>query len=223
MKRLLIIGLFIVFHISSYAQNLDLIVKISGDSIACRIDSITDTQIYFEVKVSKKWIHTYYFKNLVKEFQYGVINEKLHDFAPGTSYIKSKVKIPQYSIENIQNASLKNLELYLVKAQKLKKTGAVLSITGPISAILGILMFNASWAGNFGGPGTAGLGFVMFLGGTGVTLVGLPILITGSSRIRRINKVKESANGLSLDIAPCSQFNLATQNHQLGVTLRIRF
>ena len=182
MKRLILIGFLTVIHLFSSSQNLDLIVNISGDSIACKIDSITDTQIYFEVKVSKKWIHTYYFKNLVKELQYGVINEKLHDFTLGTSYIKSKVKIPQYSIENIQNASLKDLELYLVKAQKLKKTGGILSIVGPVTAITGTLLVS-----NMNTSSSFGLGLIMFLGGIGVTVVGLPILITGSSRVKRIN------------------------------------
>ena len=171
------------------------------------------------MKVSKKWIHTYYFKNLVKELQYGVINEKLHDFTLGTSYIKSKVKIPQYSIENIQNASLKDLELYLVKAQKLKKTGGILSIVGPVTAITGTLLVS-----NMNTSSSFGLGLIMFLGGIGVTVVGLPILITGSSRVKRINNIKSTAyNGLRIDLVPGNQYNYMTQNHQPGISLRISF
>ncbi len=41
-----------------FAQDLDLIVTTKGDSIVCRIDSITETNIYFEMKSQNKWAHT---------------------------------------------------------------------------------------------------------------------------------------------------------------------
>lgn len=130
----------------------------------------------------------------------------------------------KYSQENLEQASVTQLNNYLAKAKKLKKTGGILSIGGPVSAVTGLVMFNASWAGNFGGSFTAGLGLIMFLGGTGLTAVGLPIWITGSCRVSKINNIKSTAyNGLRIDLVPSNQYNYMTQNYQPDISLRIRF
>ncbi|MEJ2596494.1 MAG: hypothetical protein P8100_15515 [bacterium] len=84
-----------------------------------------------------------------------------------------------YSVENLEKSSLEDLQLYLGKAQRLKKTGAILSIAGPATALTGLLLS--------GQESTFPLGFGMLLAGTGVTLIGLPVLATGSSRIKRVN------------------------------------
>ena len=61
---------------SSYAQDLDLIVTAKGDSIACRIDSISDTHIYFEMKSQNKWALTHITHTEVTEYKRNAINEK---------------------------------------------------------------------------------------------------------------------------------------------------
>lgn len=227
MKKVSVIGLILIlltFYQFSFSQNLDLIVRVNGDSIACRIDSITDSQIYFDVKNSNKWIHVDISKDMVTEFQYNVINPDFYDFKSGTSYIKSKRKYPNYTPQNMQSSSLEELELYLIKAKKIKKNGAVLSIAGPLSAAIGFWMFSASWSGSFGNGFTAGLGSVLFLVGSGATIVGIPILLTGSSRVKKIERIKNSKNtGIFIELTPCSFQNNLVQNYQPGVTLRIRF
>lgn len=148
---------------------------------------------------------------------------QLNSFSQNQDLAKEKMP-PKYSLQNLQQASLEDLELYLIKAKKLKKTGARLSIGGPITAVAGFAMFSASWSGNFGGSGTAGAGLIMFLGGAGVTVVGLPILITGSSRVNRINKIKATTyNGIRMDIIPNHLYNSTTQDYYPGVTLRLTF
>ena len=93
MKKIIILGFSLLFQISSFSQNLDLIVTTSGDSIACRIDSITDYRIYFEMKDYNNWIHTDIFKSKVVEYKRNSINKKLFVFKSGTSYIESTKNI----------------------------------------------------------------------------------------------------------------------------------
>ena len=75
----------------------DLIVTTEGDSIACRIDSITDTKIYFEMKVNDHWIHTNNTLKKVSDYKYDAINKSLVIFKSGTSYIKELRKPTYYS------------------------------------------------------------------------------------------------------------------------------
>ena len=228
MKTILILGCVLIITSSAFSQKLDLIVTSNGDSIACQIDSISNSHIYFEMIANGgHTVKTLLEIEKVKEFKEDFIVEKNYTFKPGTSVItgiKYSGKCKSYSKQNLEKASLKELDYCLIRAKKLKKTGVILSVGGPVSAVTGLLMFNASWAGNFGGSGTAGLGLIMFLGGTGVTVVGLPILITGSSRVKKINDAKSiTFNDIQMDLAPCSIYNYASQNYQSGIALRIRF
>ena len=67
-------------------------------------------------------------------------------------------------------------------------------------------------------------GTVLFSIGAVGTIVGLPILITGSSRTKRINKIKyASSNFISIEMNPYWFQDYLSKNNQLGATLRIRF
>jgi len=207
-----------------FSQRLDLIVRTNGDSIACRIDSITISTIYLEIKSSNKWISADLPKTQVKEFQYGVINPDFYNFKPRTSAIESNRKHPNYTLQNVRSASLEELEFYLAKAIKIKKSGAALSIGGSLSAAAGFWIFRASWSGNSGNAFTAGLGGLTFLAGAVVTIIGVPVLITGSSRVKKIEGIINSKNtGMFIELAPYCFHNYNVQPNHSGVTLRIRF
>lgn len=92
MKKIFFI-LFIFSTFKLYAQNYDLIVTSKGDSIACFIDSITDSKIYFEMKYNDKWIHTNTSKTEYIEYKTNAIDKKLVIFKPGTSNI-ARIKKP---------------------------------------------------------------------------------------------------------------------------------
>ena len=89
MKKILYILILLLFFYNAYSQNYDLIVTTTGDSISCRIDSITNTEIYFEMKVNNNWFHTYTNKNDIIEYKLNAIDKKLVIFKSGTSYIVS--------------------------------------------------------------------------------------------------------------------------------------
>ena len=88
MKKITFFLTFTFLCVYSYSQNLDLIVYTKGDSLACHIDSITDSHIYFKMRFNHEWIHIYESLNYIVNYQYDVINKKTTKFKPGTSYIK---------------------------------------------------------------------------------------------------------------------------------------
>ena len=73
--------------INVFSQKYDLIVTSKGDSIACTIDSISDTNLYFEIRVQNKWIHTYMAKTEVVSYKVNAFNKKEITLKRGTSYI----------------------------------------------------------------------------------------------------------------------------------------
>jgi hypothetical protein len=108
MKKHLLLVLLLTMLCQVYSQYYDLIVTTIGDSIACRIDSITDTHIYFEMLNKRYWVNTNVNKENVIEFQRNAINKKQAVFKEGTSIInKIRETIPQpTSIRDIQKNSI---------------------------------------------------------------------------------------------------------------------
>jgi hypothetical protein len=124
----------------------------------------------------------------------------------------------EYSLQNLQHASQQDLTIYLKKASKLKRKGGILSIVGSASSVAGFALAGYAYTG-----GTYGMfmfGTLIFVGGIGTTLVGIPKWITGSIRVNKtidaINKHTDSR----LNIAPSFVFDSKTQNLYPGITLR---
>ena len=119
-----------------------------------------------------------------------------------------------YSVENLEQSSLEDLQLYLGKARSLKKTGSFLSIAGPTMALTGLLLSGKE--SNF--P----VAFGMLLAGSGITLIGLPILATGSSRIKRVNAAIDSRQSSArLILGPGCFYNYERNILQAGISLRM--
>jgi len=104
MKSLDLIAVYIVIFLllstSSLAQDYDLIVTTNGDSIACHIDSLTDSHIYFEMKSQNTWTHTQIDLSSVTRHERNAIHKGQYLFKSGTSIIKSVYsgKLPKNSI-----------------------------------------------------------------------------------------------------------------------------
>ena len=101
MKKSIILSIFLFTFCNFYAQDYDLIITAKGDSLACHIDSITESHIYFEMKHNNNWIHTAFQKEDVTEYKKDAVNKKLFSFKPGTSYIYTKQKV---IVEGYQHA-----------------------------------------------------------------------------------------------------------------------
>ncbi|MEN8202938.1 MAG: hypothetical protein ABFS28_10105 [Bacteroidota bacterium] len=100
------LSVFILFLFAcAYGQNLDLIVTTKGDSIACRIDSVSETHIYIEMRSQGARIHTHLNKKDVSEYKREVIDRKAYLFEAGTSIIKSS-KPAAASLYQVQRNSV---------------------------------------------------------------------------------------------------------------------
>ena len=106
MKRSLLILVILAFSSQVSSQKYDLLVKTNGDSIACRIDSITDALIYFEMLNRKHWIKTNINKDEIIEYKRNAIDKKMFIFKYGSSYISSPKPEPITSIKESQRNSI---------------------------------------------------------------------------------------------------------------------
>ena len=226
MKKIVFFGILMFITCFISAQNNDLIVTAKGDSIACEILEVTDSEIIFKMKYNgDKNVQTKTNREDIVEFKYDVIQKGMYIFKPGTSYIVSKVypvSRNTYSLDYLQNASVEELKYYHYKALKQKKTGQIMLITDPPVVIASSVLIS-NYSGRYDDFGFAMIGGLL-LAGIGTTLIGLPILITGSSRVNIVNEIIANASeSVSIEIAPYSFHNYITQNNQHGLTLRIRF
>ena len=232
MKHNLVFGLLLLICISSYSQNLDVVVTIKEDSQACKIDSITESALCAQIKTSGNvnWMQTIYNKNDIYLFKYGEIDPSKYSFNEGNSKIigPAQTVYPDNNSNktSLKNASNEDLDFYLVKAKKTKKIGTVMSIAGPLAATLGGLLAASSFNPNpFVEDATSkgfNFGAGLFLTGMGVTILGLPILVTGSSRVKNINEIKRS-RGMTMELIPGSYYNYQANNYQPYATIRITF
>jgi len=106
MKSKLLLSAFSVvlffYGTPGLSQDYDLIVTTGGDSIACRIDSITDSYIYFEMRSQDRWAHTHMAKEKISGYERNTIDKKLYVYKPGTTIIESLKPAPTATIKDIQ-------------------------------------------------------------------------------------------------------------------------
>ena len=94
MKKYLILIIFLICIGEVYSQNYDLIITKKGDSIACHIDSINDTYIFFEMKSNYYWKHTHLSMDKVSKFIRSELDRKKIRFKPGTSILIPSDQLP---------------------------------------------------------------------------------------------------------------------------------
>lgn len=126
-----------------------------------------------------------------------------------------------YSQQNLENSSVENLNKYLEQVKKYKRNGAILSISGPVSLVLGAELLDRHM--NFNDSTNPGeiFGVIFIVYGLIGTLVGIPMFAVNSSRVKKIRNTL--ADKTSVELAPCSFNNYMAQTNQYGVTLKLKF
>jgi len=133
-------------------------------------------------------------------------------------FVFSSYAQKKYSVENLQNLSQKELNVYLKKAQNKKTAGAIIS--GAAAVVITSAFFIEDDSEPMGPP----LPFVVGAGGVVIGLIGLPLLIKGSSRVKRIKQLqKTSLDNIKFDVQPLAQYNRISQKYQAGLTFRVTF
>jgi hypothetical protein len=132
-----------------------------------------------------------------------------------------------YSIDSLGVDSPQELKVKLEKSEKLKKAGVCMLVGGPLTALVGVGLFNAAFSGKGGVsrvPGAAGAGFFMMVGGAAATIISLPVLSVADTRIKRINELLSSRNSaLNLGIRTNSLIHLDEGKTYTELTVYITF
>ena len=200
MKKTILISIFFTCQISVFSQNLDLIVTTVGDSIACKIDSVTTSHIYLQMKTNGNGVSTSIDKSSILDYQMNKIENRPYMFKPGTTIIQP-------------------INVSLNKAFGLKKNGKTVTAIGGAGMGAGVIILLLSE-----GLGGVAAGGGVFIVGLGTMGVGITMNITGKKRIERINVIRNTAyNGISIEIEPCTHYNFINQDYQPGIKFRIRF
>ena len=213
--------MLISFFISSNCQNLDLVVTTEGDSIACKIDSITESSLYIQIMAfeNDKWFQKTLDKADVKVYLYKCIFPPVYRIEKGTSKITGvikQVKLNNYSRKKgLDNASQEQLNLYLKKAERTKITGAILFVCGGVSFIAGSTLLKEKDLGN-------DFYAAMFLAGIPMALAGIPTYIIGESRVTNIKAIKKS-KAIAFEIVPYYDNISLTRNNHSGLIVRLTF
>lgn len=125
----------------------------------------------------------------------------------------------KYSDENLRNYSEEELNTYLQKAMKLRKTGGTLAIIGG-----GVVAISGTWllVGDYGLEGI--IGAWVLIGGLGFMTVGIPMRIVNTNRIDRINNILNPVSAhRRIDIMPEILTNYSTNSYSPGIKIRITF
>lgn len=118
MKKKVCILVLALFSIGAYSQYYDLIVLDNGDSLACNIDSISDSNIYLDMYTNGVRVNSYISKQKILLYQHDVIKRKSVVFYRGSSKIKYIISDKELKIPN--NA-FKHRYLFAPSAYPVKK------------------------------------------------------------------------------------------------------
>jgi hypothetical protein len=128
-----------------------------------------------------------------------------------------------YSKENLKKASQEDLDLYLEKAVKTTRTGAIFSVAGS-TAFFSALVFISVSSGSSGSEESFRFGYGLAFAGFCSSAIGLPILLTGSSRIKKVIDAKNTSKGAaSIKLNPSAFYNYEAHKFEPGVNFTIRF
>lgn len=128
-----------------------------------------------------------------------------------------------YSKQQLEQASMEELNAYLKLSEKKKTTGTILSVAGPVALLAGGIVFNENWD-KYGEENytKADAGGYLILAGIVSTIIGVPMLIKGSSRVKRITGIMD-AKTVSFELAPCRFQDLLSHRTPAGMALRLTF
>lgn len=223
MKKLIITGILLVMYANSYSQNLDLLVTDFGDSNAFNMEIISDLDFNNQLNSHQKRIQTFKNQNNFDEINYDSINTSDNSFEKGAMIIDgyaAKTYPKRYPGKKyLETAPQDELNFYLGKAKRTKKTGMKMLIAGPLTSGAGILIASASYSG--GTSGGFAVGYMMILAGIGTTVIGIPVFTTGTYRVGSLKKIMNYRD-VTIELVPYYENNFQTQNYCYGTTLRIR-
>lgn len=234
MKATFTLAIILFFTVYSYSQNLDIVVSTQGDSIVCKIDSITDSHIYFKRIGNSGGYQQNLPVGLLKSYSYNSITKKQYSFKNGIATLKTFDK-NSYKYLKMKYSK----QLYSpIETDKYSLGGAgFLAIIPSLGHFYtGEPLRGLAFIGGMGGSfATMVAGFAMAWGGTDL---GVPLFFIGAGGVVffyiwniidavQVAKVKNLAfrnSDISLSLFPNIQLkNVYNQSNNFGMRLVLEF
>jgi hypothetical protein len=130
-----------------------------------------------------------------------------------------------YSKQNLEQASMEDLNQYLRKARIQRNEGFGMVVLGPALCVAGVLFLDASTRNKSKDDKDENVksGFT-FLGlGVACSAMSIPTIISGSARAGKVKKAMKDRTGAGLNLAPSLVYSDKSRNLSPGITLRVRF
>jgi hypothetical protein len=235
MKAIFTLVVVLFFSLYSYSQNLDFVVSTQGDSIICKIDSITDSHIYFE-RIGKSGGYQQNLPlSLLKSYSYNSITKKHYSFKNGIAtlktfdknsykYLKMKYSKQLYSPINTDKYSLEGAGfLALIPSLGHFYTGEPLRGLAFIGGMGGSFVtmvagYAMAWSGSdLGVP-------LFFIGGGGIVFFYIWNIID-AVQVAKVKNLAIRNNDISLKVLPNFEFSSVTHQpmNNFGVRLLLTF
>ncbi|MEN8118140.1 MAG: hypothetical protein ABFS16_14240 [Bacteroidota bacterium] len=218
MKKIILVPFMVFFCFFSFSQNLDLIVTDKGDSIACKIDSITDSNIYFQVIYDKKWIQTMQKPEEIVKYEYGVIDEYLYVFDYGTSVIRRKRNLASYNYLKLKYNHKDYIRLESDKYDP-SLAGVMSLIPGlghiyvgqPLRGLayfggIGASLFSMAYGFALAWGGDEFLSYILFFGGAAGVVTFYIADIVDAVRVAKVKNMALRDKAISFNISPTFHF-----------------
>jgi len=230
--------LIFVFTITciAYSQNLDLIVTTKGDSIFCKIDSVTESIIYYRTDFGNEKLQLGLLLNEIKSYSYDFVSEIQYELKDANKnvdkendgtykYLKQKyARIPykhyksdKYSPEAAGFMALIPSVGHFYTGEPLRGLAFVGGMVGSFGTMA--LGFNAAWDGNeiIGVP-------LFFVGAAGI-IVFYIWNIFDAVKVAKVKNLAIRNNDISLKVLPNIEFSSLSQQpvNNFGVRLVLSF
>jgi hypothetical protein len=179
MKATFTFAILLFFSVWSYSQNLDLVVNSQGDSIVCKIDSITDSQLYFHLVQKRGAVQYGLHLNEMQSYSYNSISEEQYAYINGTATLYNFDKT---GYKHLKHKYSKRLYKYQTTDKYNPGAAGFLALIPSVGHIytnepLRGLAFLGGMAGSFG---TMVVGFGLAWGGAGI---GAPLFFVGAAGV----------------------------------------
>lgn len=219
-RRSALTVLLLLLAVYSYAQRQDLIVTLEGDSIACRIDSITNSQIFFSRIIQDDWTQTYLDREEVADYRKTVITSKGTRSETGAQWYSDSC-----GLIDIDNCSPEEFNCMWKTATETVNKGIRRTVLGVAGLTASFLLLRGAMGMEFGGPGIA----VLTIGSGIAGLIGIfsgPANLSMGSKQKSQLKTSphyKSMNLGHLDIAPAIHKNQFNNSYAFGLTATLAF
>ncbi len=133
----------------------------------------------------------------------------------------------EYGVSDINDLTEEQLAAAFVKAKDKRNTGLTLIILGAGTAVGGIALLDGIEYGQSGEEvlGRLFFGLILEAGGTVMNAIGIPILISYSSRLLQIKNALNYTRQTNayFNITPMIDYNKHTNTYSSGITFTLNF